>query len=79
MLPLRARFSPEVWSALLPPRLERAIGVLYRPETEMASHYFQAVLPDQFDEYIWFDETNAVTPIETKLQEGTPDTFPFGL
>ena len=39
------------------PRLERAIGVIYRPETELASHYFEAVLPRQFDEYIWFDET----------------------
>src|SRR6516164_2254847 len=36
------------------PRLERAIGVIYRPETELASHYFQAVLPEQFDEFIWF-------------------------
>lgn len=42
------------------PRLERAIGVVYRPDTELASHYFQAVLPEQFDEYVWFDETSAV-------------------
>lgn len=42
------------------PRLERAIGVVYRPDTELASHYFQAVLPAQFDEYIWFDETSAI-------------------
>jgi protein-L-isoaspartate(D-aspartate) O-methyltransferase len=61
------------------PRLERAIGVIYRPETELASHYFQAILPDQFDEYIWFDETKAVTPFETKTLEEMPDTYPFGL
>jgi len=61
------------------PRLERAIGVIYRPETELASHYFQAVLPRQFDEYIWFDETRAVTPIATRDLEGMPDTYPFGL
>ena len=42
------------------PRLERAIGVVYRPDTELQSHYFQAVLPAQFDTYIWFDETSAV-------------------
>jgi protein-L-isoaspartate(D-aspartate) O-methyltransferase len=48
---------------LLEPRLERAIGVIYRPETELASHYFQAVLPRQFDEWIWFDETTAVRPL----------------
>ena len=61
------------------PRLERAIGVIYRPETELASHYFQAILPDQFDEYIWFDQTRAVTPFETKTLEEMPDTYPFGL
>ena len=46
------------------PRLERAIGVIYRPETELQSHYFQAALPVQFDAYIWFDETTAVHPFE---------------
>ena len=45
------------------PRLERAIGVVYRPDNELASHYFQAVLPRQFDEYVWFDRTTAVTPL----------------
>ena len=61
------------------PRLERAIGVIYRPETELASHYFQAILPQQFDEYIWFDKTRAVTPFETKMLAEMPDTYPFGL
>ena len=79
MLPLRGRSVGEVRNRLAKPRLERAIGVIYRPETELASHYFQAVLPAQFDEYIWFDETRAVTPFETKELEGLPDTYPFGL
>ena len=61
------------------PRLERAIGVIYRPETELASHYFQAILREQFDEYIWFDQTKAITPFETKTLEEMPDTYPFGL
>jgi protein-L-isoaspartate(D-aspartate) O-methyltransferase len=61
------------------PRLERAIGVIYRPETELSSHYFQAVLPRQFDEYIWFEETRAVSPLATKELEDIPDTYPFGL
>jgi protein-L-isoaspartate(D-aspartate) O-methyltransferase len=64
---------------LLKPRLERAIGVIYRPEMELASHYFQAVLPKQFDEYIWFDDTTAIAPFETKTLEEMPDTYPFGL
>lgn len=64
---------------LMDARLERAIGVIYRPETERASHYFQAVLPCQFDEYIWIDETRAVDPIATSELEGLPDTYPFGL
>lgn len=76
MLPLQAH---SVREKLSKPHLERAIGVIYRPETELASHYFQAILPAQFDEYIWFDETRAVTPFGTKELKGLPDTYPFGL
>ena len=79
MLPLRGPSAVEVGRRLAKPRLERAIGVIYRPQTELASHYFQAVLPAQFDEYIWFDESRAVTSFETKELEGLPDTYPFGL
>jgi protein-L-isoaspartate(D-aspartate) O-methyltransferase len=79
MLPLRGPSTAEIRNKLAKPRLERAIGVIYRPETELASHYFQAVLPAQFDEYIWFDKTRAVTPFETRELEGLPDTYPFGL
>jgi erythromycin esterase-like protein len=60
----------------------KAIGVIYRPETELQSHYFGASLPRQFDEWIWFDESVAVTPIGEAQRgelEGLPDTFPFGL
>ncbi len=64
---------------LLKPRLERAIGVIYRPESELASRYFNVVLPLQFDEYIWFDESNAVTPLKTQELKGLPDTYPFGV
>jgi protein-L-isoaspartate(D-aspartate) O-methyltransferase len=64
---------------LMKPRIERAIGVIYRPESELASHYFEAILPRQFDEYIWFDETHAVTPFKTHEVEGFPDTYPFGV
>jgi erythromycin esterase-like protein len=79
MLPLRGRSADKVRIKLTKPRLERAIGVIYRPETELASHYFQAVLPAQFDEYIWFDESRAVTPFDTKELKGLPDPYPFGL
>lgn len=60
-------------------QLERAIGVIYRPETERASHYFHARLADQFDEYVWFDDTHAVTPLSTKAVSGMPETYPFGI
>ena len=43
-----------------------------RPETELASHYFEACLPEQFDGYIWFEETHAVTPLPTEAKDGTP-------
>ncbi len=79
LLPLGRPLAAELREALTKPRLERAIGVIYRPETELASHYFQAVLPQQFDEYVWFDETRAVTPFDTVQLEGLPDTYPFGV
>src|SRR5205823_5336771 len=79
MLPLRGPDGENVREALMKPRLERAIGVIYRPDSELASHYFQAVLPRQFDEYIWFDETSAITPFETGELTELPDTYPFGL
>ena len=63
MLHLREPVRSELRDELFAPRLERAIGVVYRPETELQSHYFQAVLPAQFDEYVWFDETEAVDPL----------------
>jgi protein-L-isoaspartate(D-aspartate) O-methyltransferase len=77
LLPLSAR--PEVREELAPPRLERAIGVVYRPETELQSHYFQAVLPVQFDEYVWFDATCAVRALGARAGRGMPDTYPFGV
>ncbi len=79
LLPLRNLTPVALRHGLEKPRLEHAIGVIYRPETELSSHYFQVNLPHQFDEYIWFDETRAVTPLETKELEGLPDTYPFGL
>ncbi|MEX2524595.1 MAG: protein-L-isoaspartate(D-aspartate) O-methyltransferase [Gammaproteobacteria bacterium] len=78
MLPLGDR-KQNVVRELLHPRLERAIGVIYRPQTEVQSHYFNACLPQQFDEYIWFDETRAVDALGPETGEGMPDTFPFGL
>ena len=65
--------------SLLRPRLERAIGVIYRPETELVSHYFEASLPQQFDRYLWFEVTSPVTPLPAKPVAGTPETYPFGL
>jgi erythromycin esterase-like protein/adenine/guanine phosphoribosyltransferase-like PRPP-binding protein len=63
-------------------KLERAIGVIYRPDTERQSHYFQARLPDQFDAVLHFDETRAVEPLEytAEWEAGElPETFPFAV
>lgn len=79
ILPLGKPLKEITRNRLLTERLERAIGVIYRPETEMQSHYFYASLPRQFDEYIWFDETHAVEPLIRETTRGMPDTFPFGL
>jgi erythromycin esterase-like protein len=72
-------------SALKEPRLERAIGVIYRPETERQSHYFYARLADQFDALLHFDQTRAVEPLERtpewRMEEAAEpaETFPSGL
>ncbi len=72
-------------SALRAPMLERAIGVIYRPETERQSHYFYARLADQFDQLLHFDETRAVEPLERTAEwtmegVGEPaETYPSGL
>jgi erythromycin esterase-like protein len=75
-LGLRTPRPSDARTQLLTARLERAIGVVYRPETELMSHYFGAVLPVQFDEYVWIDETTAVTPLvrgqHAPLAEGHP-------
>jgi protein-L-isoaspartate(D-aspartate) O-methyltransferase len=47
--------------------------------TEFASHYFQDQLPQQFGEYVSFDETRAVTPLDNAEIKGLPDTYPFGV
>lgn len=82
LLPLRDSAEPALRERLTKQRLERAIGVIYRPDTELQSHYFSASLPRQFDEWIWFHRSSAVTPIGDEHRgelEGMPGTFPFGL
>ncbi|HEY8600481.1 MAG TPA: erythromycin esterase family protein [Thermomicrobiales bacterium] len=79
-LPLRDNPDPELLADLRVRRLERAIGVVYRPETERWSHYFRASLPDQFDALLHFDETSAVEPLEPGAGWASgeaPETFPF--
>jgi erythromycin esterase-like protein len=75
----RSDRKSELRQLLSKPRLERAIGVVYRPETELLSHYFEAVLAEQFDAYVWFEETSAITPLPAGRPRGAPETYPFGL
>lgn len=84
----------EVREALAQPRLQRAIGVIYRPDTERLSHYFQAHLPQQFDAILHYDETHALEPLEPSdvwqrgehpnnqahaLAGEVPETYPSGV
>ena len=80
LLPLRTDL--ELQSALAPPRLERAIGVLYLPQTERASHYFRARLSAQFDFVLHFDQTRALEPLDRNAlwdAGEVAETFPSGL
>jgi protein-L-isoaspartate(D-aspartate) O-methyltransferase len=66
---------------LMDERLERAIGVVYSPRTELETHYFKACLPRQVDEWIWIDETHAVEPLpKAPARSGEPsERLPFGV
>lgn len=80
LLDFGAERTSAVRHRLIEPRLERFIGVIYRPDTELLSHYAEASLPQQFDAFVWFDETTAVTPLGPEhARQGAPETYPFGL
>ncbi len=79
LLDLRPGVHGSLRARLLEPRLERFIGVIYRPETERWSHYSACSLPQQFDAYVWFDRTAAVTPLPARQRKGPEETYPFGL
>jgi protein-L-isoaspartate(D-aspartate) O-methyltransferase len=83
LLDLGKQAGTSLAHSLLGPRLQRAIGVIYRPQTERMSHYFEVSLPRQFDHWVWFDRTEAVTPLEVETRlEGKaemPDTWPFAV
>ncbi|KAK5949281.1 hypothetical protein OHC33_009634 [Knufia fluminis] len=83
MLDLRkGHINQELRDALLQPKLQRFIGVIYRPATERWSHYVKAVLPKQYDCFVWFDKTRAVESFETAQPDepsAARETYPFGL
>jgi erythromycin esterase-like protein len=79
---LNLRDDVDLSSHLRMERLERAIGVIYRPETELMSHYFHARLSDQFDAILHYDHTRAVEPLERTAEWDAgevEETFPSGL
>ena len=79
---VRPGIMPGAATVLRRPRLERAIGVIYRPETERQSHYFRARVADQFDAVIHLDETRAVEPLERTAgwERGeVPETYPHAV
>lgn len=84
LLPLRGRGPAQrrVTAALAEPRLQRAIGVIYRPEAEHASHYARSWLPEQFDWLVHLDHTRALEPLERSArwaESDLPETHPTGL
>lgn len=79
LLDLRPGAHDALLERLQGPMLERFIGVIYRPDSERHSHYAEASLASQFDAFVWFDRTSAVTPLPTAVHEGPAETFPFGV
>ena len=78
MLALRHAKGAALRAMLEVPRLQRAVGVVYRPETEFLSHYLEASVARQFDEWIWFTRTSAVTATAGGTEDEDPGTYPFG-
>jgi erythromycin esterase-like protein len=79
---LDLREQTETNALLTKERLERAIGVIYRPESERWSHYFEARLPEQFDAVIHLDETSALESLERTSHWDAaelPETYPSAL
>jgi erythromycin esterase-like protein len=80
MVDLRRGIDHALHEALSIERLERFIGVIYRPDTELYSHYAQAELPAQFDAFVWFETTRAVHAMPASQKSAdAPEAFPFGL
>jgi erythromycin esterase-like protein len=83
LLDLRAGYQrDDIRKAFEEEKLERFIGVIYRPDTEKWSHYVKSSLARQFDAYVWFDRTTAVEAFEVHqpdeaIERG--ETYPFGL
>ena len=79
-LPLRD--APDVQTALRAPRRQRAIGVIYRPDTELQSHYLRTCLPQQFDAVVHIDTSCAVEPLDVRgpaAAPEAPETYPSGI
>ncbi|MGM0421747.1 MAG: erythromycin esterase family protein [Pseudomonadota bacterium] len=79
---LDLRHETALTDMLSEPRLQRAVGVIYRPDTERQSHYFQSRLPEQFDFILHYDSTTALQPIETVIHphyNELDETYPYGL
>ncbi|MDR0184301.1 protein-L-isoaspartate(D-aspartate) O-methyltransferase [Lysobacter arvi] len=81
LLDLREGHDETLRRLLSDPLLQRFIGVIYRPETELQSHYARASLARQYDGYVWLDETRAVDALPARAREAdeVPDTYPFGV
>lgn len=79
LLDVRSEAQRDLRERLSAERLERFIGVIYRPESERGSHYAWCRLAEQFDAYVWFDETNAVTELPATQTSGAEETYPSGL
>lgn len=79
LFPIWQRAPASTREHLADPRPERTLGVVHRPQGERENPYILASLSRQFDEVVWIEETEAITPLATRETEGEPGTYPSGL
>lgn len=56
----------------------RAIGVVYDPKFEQLGNYVPTIIPERYDAFLYFDETEGVHPLHMKIRGAKePELYPW--